>query len=124
MAEVKDLYSHFAWSYVDNWGKEVHGNGRCTSPLEALTKLCSAANVPMTEEIKERFGVNDSVASLKDVIKRLEADVEVLKAANIKTIELISKTNSIVQEATVNVTPEPPKKKSGGRPAGSKNKKK
>ena len=119
MPEIKDLYCHYSWSYVDNFGKEIHGNGRCTSPLNALTKLCKAAMTPVTEELKERFGINNSVASLTEEIKVIKADAEVLKATVLKALELVSATNETVKQAT---TPEPPKNK-GGRPVVSKSKK-
>ena len=107
MSQLLELFSPFTWSYVDNFGKEVHGNGRCLSRLDALTKLCKNAGVPLTDEVKEQFGVNEMDA---ETLKTLQADVQLLKYSNIKTLDMIAETNKIVQEAT---KPAPPKKKAG-----------
>jgi len=120
MAEVLDLYTNYSWSWVDNFGKETHGNGRCTSPLEALTKVCKASGAPVTEDLKDKFGVNDNVSSLKAEVDRLNKEIEVMKQTMLKTLDLVEATNTTVKEATQ--APAKPKGK-GGRPAGSKNKK-
>ena len=124
MAEIVHLYSQYSWAWIDQFGKEVHGNGRCTSPLEALTTVCKVSNTEVTDELKEKFGVNDSVRSLKEEVRRLQADVKLLKESTINILDMTSKTNKAVQEATVKTIPEPPKTNKGGRPKGSRNKSK
>ena len=122
MPEVLDLYTNYSWSWVDAWGKETHGNGRCTSPLEALTKVCKASGAPVTEELKEKFGVNDNVSSLKAEVDRLNKEIHVMKETMVKTLDLVQATNATVKKATERPVAEKAKGK-GGRPAGSKNKK-
>jgi hypothetical protein len=130
MAEIVHLYSQYSWAWVDEHGMEVHGNGRCTSPLEALTTVCAVSHTELTDELKERFGVNDNVSSLKEEVKRIQADIRVLKDSTINILDMTSKTNEAVQsccgdetvptvvDAKVDVASK------GGRPKGSRNKKK
>tara|TARA_R110002020_G_scaffold21429_5_gene72809 strand:- start:6323 stop:6703 length:381 start_codon:yes stop_codon:yes gene_type:complete len=126
MAEIVHLYSQYSWAWVDDHGMEVHGNGRCTSPLEALTTVCSVSNTELTDELKERFGVNDSVSSLKEEVKHIQADIKLLKDSTINILDMTSKTNKAVQDATAPpvVDAKVDVVSKGGRPKGSRNKKK
>lgn len=130
MVELKDIYSHFSWSYVDNFGMERHGNGRCKSLSDALGKLCKSAGVPYTDEVREKFGVNLADNGLEAKLLSMCNDIALLKKSNIATLDMITEQGKIVQDIAkpIKVLEVPevvdPTKSKGGRPAGSKNKKK
>ena len=126
MAEIVHLYSQYSWAWVDEQGMEVHGNGRCTSPLEALTTVCAVSHTELTDELKERFGVNDSVSSIKEEVKRIQADIKVLKESTVNILDMTLKTNKAVQDtiAPPVIDAKVAVASKGGRPKGSRNKKK
>jgi len=90
MAELLHLTQPWAFAYVDNHGKEVHGNGRFNSKMEALIALCKNANLPLTEEVKEDFGVAGEPDDLSAEVMYLKEELTKLKEMQLKTFDLAS----------------------------------
>ena len=107
MAELLHLTQPWAFSYVNNFGKEIHGNGRFNSKLEALEALCRNANIKITDEIKEQFGVGSFDEALSAELDRIKDELSRLKVMQVKTYDLANEK----QETVVEKTPSKPKAK-------------
>ena len=90
MAELLHLTQPWAFSYVDNFGREIHGNGRFNSKMEALIALCKNANIPLTEDVKEDFGVAGEPDDLSAEVMFLKEEITKLKQMQVKTFDLVN----------------------------------
>ena len=93
------LLQMYTWVYTDGFGREVHGNGKFDCREDAVKTLYKIAKMELPDDWKSEWAVGGtslcaSVCGCTAEIAGLKADLELAKATNLKTLDLITQMDT------------------------------